>query len=71
MSKKNWNLQGKEVVVCPRDCPNRRAKPNCHNAETCEIWAAHEARQREIYAKRTEKFKENISTNAKGRAHEV
>lgn len=24
---------------CPPDCPRRCAVPNCHNAETCEIWA--------------------------------
>ena len=26
---------------CPKDCPRRSA--TCHNAETCEAWAAHEA----------------------------
>lgn len=71
MSKQNWNLQGKPVTVCLRDCPKRCADPNCHNAETCETWAAHEARQREIYAKRKKTFEENISTNAKGRAFET
>lgn len=24
---------------CPKDCPRRCAIPNCHNPETCEIWA--------------------------------
>lgn len=24
---------------CPKDCPRRCAIPNCHNVETCEIWA--------------------------------
>lgn len=28
---------------CQKDCPRRSA--TCHNAETCEIWAAHEARK--------------------------
>lgn len=72
MSEKNWNLQGgQSVVICPRDCPNRCADPNCHNAKTCEVWAAHEARQREIYARKKKAFEENVSTNAKGRAYET
>lgn len=67
MSKQNWNLQGKPVTVCPPDCPNRCSEPNCHNSATCEIWAAHEARQREIYAARDKKFKENLGSCARGR----
>ena len=27
----------------------------CHNVETCEIWAAHEAKKPERYAKRRER----------------
>lgn len=34
--------------VCPRECPKRA--PGCHNAETCERWAAYEAKKRERYA---------------------
>ena len=32
-------------AMCPRDCPRRSAIPNCHNTETCEIWAAYVQRQ--------------------------
>lgn len=31
---------------CKKDCPNRSAEPNCHNAETCELWAAYIAVKR-------------------------
>lgn len=24
---------------CPKDCPKRSYDPNCHNVETCEIYA--------------------------------
>lgn len=34
---------------CPKDCPNRRAVPNCHNVETCEIWAAHVRELEELH----------------------
>ena len=37
---------GTTICPCPRDCPRRCADPNCHNAETCPEWAAHEARQK-------------------------
>lgn len=30
---------------CPTGCPDR--KVGCHNAATCERWAAHEAKKRE------------------------
>ena len=30
---------------CPKDCPNRCV--GCHNEQTCEIWADHEAKKRE------------------------
>lgn len=50
--KSSWNLAGKEIRICPIDCPNRCAEPNCHNVETCEIWAQHVERQRRIYADR-------------------
>lgn len=30
-------------MICPKDCPNRCAVPNCHNVNTCETWAKHEA----------------------------
>ena len=41
-------------MVCPADCPNRCASPNCHNAATCETWAKHEA---EVEQKRSEREK--------------
>ena len=40
--------------ICPKNCPNRCALPNCHNAATCERWAAHEA---EAAQKRREREK--------------
>lgn len=49
--KRNANLP-KGYVVCPPDCPNRSAEPNCHNVETCERWAQHVERQRLLYADR-------------------
>ena len=33
---------------CPKDCPRRRAVPNCHNEETCPIWAEHMKRSRAL-----------------------
>lgn len=30
---------------CPPDCPRRCAVPNCHNVDTCEIWARYVAKQ--------------------------
>ena len=33
---------------CSRDCPNRKAVPNCHNEETCPIWAEHMAKKRAL-----------------------
>ena len=41
-------------IICPKNCPNRCASPNCHNAETCETWAKHEA---EAAQKRREREK--------------
>lgn len=38
--------------VCPRDCPRRCADPNCHNPETCEIWAAHLVEMEKIHEAR-------------------
>ena len=43
-------------MVCPIDCPNRCASPNCHNVNTCETWAKHEA---EIEAERERRHKRN------------
>lgn len=37
---------------CPPNCPKRSAVPNCHNEETCEIWAKHMKRKREFEAMR-------------------
>lgn len=54
-----WNLRGKPVVVCPPDCPNRCAEPNCHNVETCETWAKHMKKQEQIYKQRADKIKNN------------
>lgn len=38
--------------VCPQNCPDRRADPNCHNAETCARWAAHMAEREKEYERR-------------------
>ena len=37
-------MSGKSAVICPPDCPNRCAQPNCHNVETCPTWAEYVAR---------------------------
>lgn len=42
-------------AACPRDCPRRCAIPNCHNPETCEVWAEFLRKQAELKAAR-EKF---------------
>lgn len=60
--KPSWNLQGREVWICPPDCPNRRAEPNCHNEETCERWAAHVARQKAIFAAKKERSEQHMQT---------
>ena len=44
-------------IICPKDCPNRRASPNCHNAATCETWAKHEAETEQIRAARARQQK--------------
>lgn len=63
MSKKpSWNLQGKEAWICPPDCPRRSAEPNCHDVETCEVWAKHVERQKAIYAARKERQEKNMQT---------
>ena len=36
-----------------KDCPRRSIEPNCHNADTCEAWAAHMAEREKVYAQRT------------------
>ena len=38
--------------VCPRDCPDRCADPNCHNVKTCARWAEHMADREREYAMR-------------------
>lgn len=43
-------------IICPKDCPNRCAMPNCHNVNTCETWAAHVA---EVEAEREARCKQN------------
>ena len=40
--------------VCPIDCPDRCADPNCHNAKTCARWAAHLAEREKSYKQRSE-----------------
>ena len=48
---------------CPRDCPRRSAIPNCHNPETCEIWARYLREQAAIKtAKQKFKAAENDAT---------
>lgn len=37
---------------CPKDCPRRSISPNCHNVETCEIWAKYVARKEAAHAAR-------------------
>lgn len=44
-------------MICPKDCPNRRASPNCHNPLTCETWAAHEAEAAQIREARAKQQK--------------
>jgi len=39
---------------CPKDCPNRG--PECHNAKTCAIWAAHEKKKQEQRERNKERF---------------
>ena len=36
-------MRKKTDTGCPKDCPRRCAVPNCHNVETCEIWARYVA----------------------------
>ena len=36
---------GRSGPGCPKDCPRRSIQPNCHNAETCEIWAKYLAKK--------------------------
>lgn len=36
-------MRRKTDAGCPKDCPRRCAVPNCHNVETCEIWARYVA----------------------------
>ena len=38
--------------VCPVDCPDRCADPNCHNVKTCARWAAHMADREKEYERR-------------------
>lgn len=40
-------------ATCPPNCPNRCAIPNCHNEETCPIWAEHMERKRALADART------------------
>lgn len=36
----SWRFGRSPLVPgCPRECPDRRAVPNCHNPETCAVWA--------------------------------
>ena len=44
-------------MLCPIDCPNRCAVPNCHNANTCETWAKHEAEAAQIREARVKQQK--------------
>lgn len=44
--------KGKDV--CPQNCPDRCAEPNCHNVKTCERWAAHVAARDASYKQRRE-----------------
>lgn len=43
-------------MSCPKNCPNRRAEPNCHNVETCPIWAEHEENKAREYERRSKRF---------------
>lgn len=36
------------VARCPKNCPNRCAVPNCHNEETCPVWAEYMRSKREM-----------------------
>lgn len=35
-------------ACCPRACPRRCAVPNCHDPETCAVWAAYLAKKQVI-----------------------
>ena len=45
---------GRRGPGCPKDCPRRSIQPNCHNVETCEIWAKYVAKRE---AEQTAKFR--------------
>ena len=47
-------------MVCPIDCPNRCASPNCHNANTCERWAKHEAEMEAEREKRKKAYQAGV-----------
>lgn len=42
--------RGRADAECPRNCPRRSASPNCHDPETCAVWAAYMARMETIRA---------------------
>ena len=39
-------------AMCPKDCPKRCVVPNCHNEETCPVWAEYMRQKREAQAAR-------------------
>lgn len=43
------------VPPCTKDCPRRRAQPNCHNREYCPEWGEFEDAEA---ARKTEKRKQ-------------
>lgn len=67
----SWNLTGRDVIVCPPDCPRRCAEPNCHNAETCETWARYEAQKKDIRARRREYAEQYPRAHKKERCYET
>lgn len=34
-------MRVRTIAQCPKDCPDRRAVPNCHDPERCAVWAAY------------------------------
>lgn len=39
-------------IICPKDCPNRCASPNCHNPDICENWKRHLEEKAKIHEAR-------------------
>ena len=51
---------------CRKDCPRRRAQPNCHNREYCPAWGEFE----DAEALRKEKLKRHVQSEKDANAAE-